>query len=136
MIFHSTYAWLCSFYILVGYDCALQPTSMNGIQHGKGCAGAVWADGSPSKQYCVNDRKYAWWMHCCTWYSGQCVPKILIKRQEKFRENPISINVISFKSISYNSEPLNARFQQAAQESIRSSGILSMSLFLGHTFTV
>ena len=105
---------------------------MNGIQHGKGCAGAVWADGSPSKQYCVNDRKYAWWMHCCTWYSGQCVPKILIKRQEKVRENAISMNAISFKSISYNSEPLNARFQQAAQESSRSSGILPLSLFWGH----
>ena len=109
---------------------------MNGIQHGKGCAGAVWADGSPSKQYCVNDRKYAWWMHCCTWYSGQCVPKILIKRLENVRENPISMSVVSFQSISYYSEPLNARFQQAAQESSSNSGILSLIVFRDHTFMV
>ena len=102
---------------------------MNGIKHGKGCAGAVWVDGSPSKQYCINDRKYAWWMYCCTWYSGQCLSKSLIKRQELVRENPISMNAISFESISYNSEPLTARFQQAAQESSRNSGILPLSLF-------
>ena len=48
---------------------------MNGMEHGKGCSGAVWQDGSPSKQYCGNDPKYPWWSNCCTWHEGRCVPK-------------------------------------------------------------
>ena len=42
---------------------------MNGANYPRGCAGAVWADGSHSEDYCENkgyaDGKYPWWGNCC-----------------------------------------------------------------------
>ena len=52
---------------------------MNGIQFGKGCKGAVWIDGKPSKQYCLNigkaNGRFRWHQNCCKWKYGGCVPK-------------------------------------------------------------
>ena len=45
------------------------------MHHGKRCAGAVWKDGSSSKQYCGNDPKLVWLANCCKWQAGKCIPK-------------------------------------------------------------
>lgn len=57
-------------------DCYTLPGSMQGSSHPRGCPGAVWSNGSPSKKYCSgDDYKYPWWGHCCRWKNGECVPK-------------------------------------------------------------
>ena len=60
---------------IAAINCSSLPTFVNGIHHGKGCHAAVWRDGSPSKQYCVNDDKFPWWRNCCKWDAGECIPK-------------------------------------------------------------
>jgi len=63
-------------------DCSDLPESMQkklAATVEKGCPGAVWADGSPSEEYCTSSGygsgKYPWWKHCCKWQNGQCVKK-------------------------------------------------------------
>jgi len=46
--------------------------SPNGKSHPRGCAGAVWSDGSGSEKYCKGDNvwglsKKPWYHKCCTW---------------------------------------------------------------------
>ena len=68
-------------------DCSQLPESMN-VAHGdfpKGCPGAVWMSGSPSKAYCTNsvsDGRFAWWEKCCVWDGLKCIPKSGIKLRE------------------------------------------------------
>merc|ERR1712062_502158 len=42
---------------------------MNGSKFPKGCAGAVWSDGSVSVDYCTNtgyaNGRFPWWGKCC-----------------------------------------------------------------------
>jgi len=48
---------------------------MNGPSKPKGCAGAVWTNGSPAKKYCDGqDGKYPWWAACCEWTGSKCIP--------------------------------------------------------------
>ena len=86
------------------FDCNALPTSMNGIEHGVGCPGAVWMDGKPSKEYCVNDVRYPWWSNCCTWYAGHCLPKTEIPKTVIEMANRIDAEKypMSFEKISYN----------------------------------
>ena len=50
----------------------------------KGCAGAVWKDGTPSEHYCKGAPNgaytgtYPWWARCCYWQpiEKRCLPKI------------------------------------------------------------
>ena len=91
-------------------DCDTLPTSMNGIEHGVGCPGAVWMDGKPSKEYCVNDARYPWWSNCCTWYAGNClpntaIPKTVIETANRIdaEQYPISFEKHSYNFISYKS---------------------------------
>jgi len=51
-------------------DCNDEPGSMNaGATSAKGCAGAVWSDGSFSSDYCTNTGwakgRFPWWGKCC-----------------------------------------------------------------------
>ena len=78
---------------IVALDCTSLPTFSNGNHSGKGCSGAVWKDGRPSKQYCVNDAKFPWWQKCCKWHEGNCIPK-----RDPVSSNAISPNAISLKS--------------------------------------
>ena len=78
---------------IVALDCTSLPTFVNGNHSGKGCSGAVWKDGRPSKQYCVNDAKFPWWQKCCKWHEGNCIPK-----RDPVSSNAISPNAISLKS--------------------------------------
>jgi len=56
-------------------DCSVEPQSMNGPSKPKGCAGAVWTNGSPAKKYCDGqDGKYPWWAACCEWTGSKCIP--------------------------------------------------------------
>ena len=71
----ENYQNLLLFIHIAAINCSSLPTFVNGIHHGKGCHAAVWRDGSPSKQYCVNDDKFPWWRQCCKWIAGECVPK-------------------------------------------------------------
>jgi len=48
---------------------------MNGANYPKGCAGAVWSDGSFSRDYCTNtgyaEGRFPWWAKCCKpWSAG------------------------------------------------------------------
>ena len=51
----------------------------------KGCSGAVWPNGKPSKKYCRGKGKskvsYPWWKTCCIWYRSKCIqnPKYKLK---------------------------------------------------------
>ena len=57
---------------------------MNGPDFKKGCPGAVYSNGSPSKDYCMNtgsaNDRFGWWGACCKWKENQCLP---------IAENPI-----------------------------------------------
>ena len=57
------------------YNCSRLPTSMNGGQFPRGCPGAVYSDGSPSREYCEGGELYPWWGACCSWREGTCVPR-------------------------------------------------------------
>merc|ERR1711973_1071271 len=47
-------------------NCNDEPDSMNGPKHPKGCAGAVWTDGSSSEYYCHGGNGgFRWWGKCC-----------------------------------------------------------------------
>jgi len=50
-------------------DCNDEPNSMNGAKYPKGCAGAVWSDGTYSEDYCNNTGyakgRFPWWGKCC-----------------------------------------------------------------------
>ena len=49
---------------------SIQTTGYNGVSmvYQKGCAGAVWQDGTPSEEYCKGaNGKYPWWSRCCYW---------------------------------------------------------------------
>jgi hypothetical protein len=62
----------------VAPDCAALPISMNGVSFPRGCSGAVWSSGSPSKTYCQGSQgKYLWWAACCQWdgISSACIAK-------------------------------------------------------------
>ena len=87
---------------IAAIDCSSLPTFVNGIQREKGCHGAVWSDGSPSKQYCVNDDKFPWWKKCCQWHAGKCIPKGYPTSFDATitsnASNVISSNVTSLKS--------------------------------------
>ena len=61
---------------------------MNGRKFPKGCAGAVWSDGSFSEDYCTNTGyakgRFPWWGKCCkvhkkrvstTRVKRECIPK-------------------------------------------------------------
>ena len=56
---------------------------MNGEKFVKGCAGAVWSNGQPSRSYCRNignsRYRFPWWAACCEWVgsstNGKCEPK-------------------------------------------------------------
>lgn len=49
---------------------------MNGPSLQKGCPGAAYQDGHPSRGYCQNDEgKYLWWQMCCYWNGKICLPK-------------------------------------------------------------
>ena len=48
---------------------------MNGAKFPKGCAGAVWSDGSYSRDYCTNTGyakgRFPWYKKCCKpWTAG------------------------------------------------------------------
>ena len=50
--------------------CNDPPPSPNGGKFEKGCAGAVYSDGSISEAYCLNTADWApgaypWWKRCC-----------------------------------------------------------------------
>ena len=82
-----------SLIFIVALDCTSLPTFVNGNSSGKGCSGAVWKDGRPSKQYCVNDDKFPWWKKCCRWHEGKCIAK-----RDPVSSNAISPNAISLES--------------------------------------
>ena len=88
--------------IIASIDCNYLPPSMNGLSYGNGCAGAVWQDGSPSKQYCDEDSRFPWWIHCCTWQAGRCIPK-----SRQLSSNANSINGIWIEDIFYNKNNTN-----------------------------
>ena len=51
---------------------------MNGGKWTKGCPGAVWANGQPSKFYCTDTQGlYPWWAACCEWKNDKCYAKPL-----------------------------------------------------------
>ena len=51
---------------------------MNGGKWKKGCPGAVWSNGKPSKSYCKNTSgRHPWWAACCEWKVDKCVAKSL-----------------------------------------------------------
>ena len=88
--------------IIASIDCNYLPPSMNGLSYGNGCAGAVWQDGSPSKQYCDEDSRFPWWIHCCTWQAERCIPK-----SRQLSSNANSINGIWIEDIFYNKNNTN-----------------------------
>ena len=70
-------------------DCSKLPKSMtkkaNRKNHfsknryfPKGCPGAVWSNGKPSKKYCRGKMdkdgypKFLWWNTCCIWKGSKC----------------------------------------------------------------
>ena len=58
--------------------------------HGDGCQGAVYSDGSPSRQYCMNTKnesRFSWYADCCKWEDSQCVPKNSGKFTISFRND-------------------------------------------------
>merc|ERR1712087_720772 len=60
------------------HDCTDLPTSMNGDSFPRGCSGALWASGEPSKPYCEGKKgTYPWWGACCQWdeTSNTCTSK-------------------------------------------------------------
>eukprot|EP00808_Paulinella_micropora_P009603 g9125.t1 len=57
------------------FDCNILPASMSGAAQPSGCAGAVLADGTPSREYCESDSRFLWWQSCCTWTGTVCVDK-------------------------------------------------------------
>ena len=91
--------------IIASIDCNYLPPSMNGLRHGNGCAGAVWQDGSPSKQYCDEDSRFPWWIHCCTWQAGRCIPK-----SRQLSSNANSINGIWIEDIFYNKNMIKKNY--------------------------
>merc|ERR1719486_284495 len=55
---------------------------MNGAAHSAGCAGAVWSNGMPSRDYCQGIllsfglvSMYPWWSACCKWSGDACTEK-------------------------------------------------------------
>ena len=63
---------------ILDYDCKVLPGSMNGGNWKKGCPGAVWGNGQPSKSYCTDTQGlYPWWSACCEWKGNKCVAKRL-----------------------------------------------------------
>ena len=61
------------------------------MHSGKGCAGAIWKDGSSSKQYCGDDPKLVWLANCCKWQAGKCIPK-KVSRAISYRNGIIVID--------------------------------------------
>jgi len=62
----------------VAPDCAAPSISMNGDSFPRGCSGAVWKSGTPSRTYCQGSQgKYPWWAACCQWdeISSACIAK-------------------------------------------------------------
>lgn len=64
------------------YNCKVLPISPSGPSYPRGCPGAVWTTGKPSKQYCGKDPKLTlpWHNHCCDWafslaVGRKCKPK-------------------------------------------------------------
>ena len=51
---------------------------MNGGKFENGCKGAVWINGRPSRDYCLNTGlskgRFPWWEHCCKWEKDECLP--------------------------------------------------------------
>ena len=66
-------------FFIIDYDCHDLPTSMNGHEFPRGCPGAVWSNGHPSRTYCKNigesNGRFPWWEACCKWNGHKCVPK-------------------------------------------------------------
>ena len=64
-------------------DCSVEPQSMNGASHPRGCAGAVWSNGNWAKTYCdgnhgtLGDGTYPWWAACCDWTGSECSKRTL-----------------------------------------------------------
>jgi len=57
-------------------DCSIEPPSVNGPAHPKGCAGAVYSNGKHAQAYCAGDGgRFPWLMKCCKWVRGACTPK-------------------------------------------------------------
>jgi len=63
-------------------DCSKQAVSPNGLSKPRGCAGAVYGGGAPSRRYCAGkDNKdvlrFPWLKKCCRWNSSskKCVNK-------------------------------------------------------------
>ena len=57
--------------------CTALPAAAND-GYDEGCQGAVYSNGSPSKQYCMNtgnESRFSWYTDCCKWEDSQCVPK-------------------------------------------------------------
>jgi len=82
-------------------DCNDEPNSMNGAKFPKGCAGAVWSDGSFSRDYCTNtgyaNGRFPWWEKCCKVYcrypliqctesKRECAPKDCGKHEKKWNK--------------------------------------------------
>ena len=59
-------------------DCTDLPNSMSKNHNfPKGCPGAVWSNGKPSRKYCRGKGKskvsYPWWKTCCIWSRSRCI---------------------------------------------------------------
>lgn len=64
------------------YNCKDLPVSPNGHSHPRGCPGAVWTNGKPSKTYCggknvSGQQEFPWYNHCCVWARAtqKCIRK-------------------------------------------------------------
>jgi hypothetical protein len=68
------------------FDCNVLPNSQCGLRtafdnrellcgfrHEKGCRGAVWGSGNPSRKFCT--KSGTWYTHCCKWEYERCLPK-------------------------------------------------------------
>ena len=69
-------------------DCWKKPKSVSkkaNPNFPKGCPGAVWSNGKPSKKYCRGKTKLktynSWMKTCCIWKRSKCRlnPKFLFK---------------------------------------------------------
>ena len=60
------------------------------------CLGAVYKDGTPSGEYCINTSgQFYWWEKCCAWkYIPTCVPKEHIDATKRLIQGLTLLTVI------------------------------------------
>ena len=93
--------------------CKTPLASVNGGKHPKGCAGAVWSNGNPSKGYCKgtskniqNTKQVEYYRKCCKWTGSKCV--------ENSKQNLILNNLESDKNKVINT--VNQKLDQAIKD--------------------